>query len=77
MTSSGPADAAALSAATTAMPLDPPTRMPSSRASRRVISNDSASDTAMISCGTAGSYAAGQKSSPTPSTRYGRPVPPE
>ena len=31
----------------------------------------------MISSGTVGSYAAGQKSSPTPSTRYGRPSPPE
>src|SRR5215208_6233063 len=59
------------------MPHDPPTSSASSRASRRVISNESASDTAMISSGTVGSYADGQKSSPTPSTRYGRPVPPE
>ncbi|SKZ57989.1 Uncharacterised protein [Mycobacteroides abscessus subsp. abscessus] len=41
------------------------------------MSNESASETAMISSGMLGSYAVGQKSSPTPSTRYGRPVPPE
>src|SRR4029453_4053789 len=73
----GPARSATLTAATTAIPHEPPTNKASSRASRRVISNESASDTAMISSGTVGSYADGQKSSPTPSTRYGRPVPPE
>ena len=31
----------------------------------------------MISSTTEPSYAVGQKSSPTPSTRYGRPLPPE
>ena len=41
--------AAARSAATTAIPQEPPTRRPSSRASRRVIANESASETAMIS----------------------------
>ncbi|MDQ0950286.1 hypothetical protein QFZ24_004209 [Streptomyces phaeochromogenes] len=35
------------------------------------------SDTATISSATVRSYAVGQKSSPTPSTRYGRPEPPE
>src|ERR1700761_3462293 len=77
MSASGPASSATSSAATTAPPHDPPTGRPSSRASRRVMSNESESDTAMIWSGTVGSYAAGQKSSPTPSTRYGRPVPPE
>ena len=32
---------------------------------------------AMTSSSSAGSHAAGKKSSPTPSTRYGRPEPPE
>ncbi len=43
------------SAATTAMPHEPPTSRPSSRARRRVISKESASETAMISSGTDGS----------------------
>ncbi|CAB4753035.1 unannotated protein [freshwater metagenome] len=49
MTASGPAVAATRSAATIAMPHDPPTSRPSSRASRLVIAKESLSDTAMIS----------------------------
>jgi hypothetical protein len=37
------------------MPQEPPTSSASSRASRRVMSNESASETAMISSGTDGS----------------------
>ncbi len=59
------------------MPQEPPTSSPSSLASRRVIWKESLSDTATISSVTVRSYADGQKSSPTPSTRYGRPEPPE
>ncbi len=59
------------------MPQEPPTSRPSSLARRRVIWNESLSDTATISSVTVRSYADGQKSSPTPSTRYGRPEPPE
>ena len=42
-------------AATTAMPLEPPTSSPSSRASRSVIPNDSASETASTASTTVGS----------------------
>ncbi|SKU47121.1 Uncharacterised protein [Mycobacteroides abscessus subsp. abscessus] len=52
---SGPTFSANRIAATTAMPQDPPTNNPSSRASRRVISKESASDTAMTSSTTLGS----------------------
>ena len=41
------------------------------------MTNDSRSLTASTRSGTEGSKVAGQMSSPTPSTRYGRPVPPE
>ena len=41
------------------------------------VQSESAPDGATISSGTDLSYVEGQKSSPTPSTRYGRPVPPE
>src|SRR5215471_7883290 len=50
---------------------------PSSRVTRRAASNDSASVTITVRSTTDGSNVVGQKSSPTPSTRYGRPVPPE
>ncbi len=50
---------------------------PSSRVTRRAIANDSASLTRITRSTTDGSYVVGQKSSPTPSTRYGRPAPPE
>ncbi len=52
-------------------------RSPSSRVTRRAAANDSASVTITVRSTRAGSYVVGQKSSPTPSTRYGRPVPPE
>ena len=73
----GRSSAATRSAATVAIPHDPPTSSASSRASRRVIANESASETATIRSQMSLSYVVGQKSSPTPSTRYGRPVPPE
>jgi len=46
---SGPALSATRRAATTAIPHEPPTSRPSSRASLRVIANESLSETAMIS----------------------------
>ena len=47
------------------------------RTSRRVIVKESLSLTAMTRSQTSRSYVSGQMSSPTPSTRYGRPLPPE
>ena len=55
MTSPGRAVAATRSAATTASPHEPPTSSASSRASLRVMRNDSASLTAITSSHTAGS----------------------
>ena len=55
MTASSGRSFAARSAATTAMPQEPPTSRPSSRARRRVISKESASLTAMTSSTTDGS----------------------
>ena len=75
--SSAVSSAAIRSAATVAIPHDPPTSSASSRASRRVIANESVSETATMRSQMFLSYVVGQKSSPTPSTRYGRPVPPE
>ena len=69
MTSSGSAVAETRSAAATARPDEPPTSRPSSRASRLVIANESASLIAITSSATFRSKVAGQMSSPTPSTR--------
>ena len=73
----GRARAPTTSAACTAVPHDPPMSRPSSRVTRRAAANDSASVTITVRSTSAGSNVVGQKSSPTPSTRYGRPVPPE
>ena len=64
-------------AAATAVPPEPPISRPSSRATRRAMRNESSSLTAITPSITDGSYVSGQKSSPTPSTMYGRPDPPE
>ena len=61
------------SAACTAVPHDPPMSSPSSRVTRRAAANDSASVTFTMRSTSDGSNVVGQKSSPTPSTRYGRP----
>ena len=52
-------------------------RMPSACDTRRAVRKLSSSLTAMMSSYSSGCQAAGKKSSPTPSTRYGRPDPPE
>ena len=52
-------------------------RRPSSRVTLRAAANDSVSLTFTVRSTSDGSNVVGQKSSPTPSTRYGRPVPPE
>ena len=75
--SSGPARLATWMAAATAMPPDPPIRMPSTSETRRAVRKLSSSLMAMTSSYSSGCHAAGKKSSPTPSTRYGRPEPPE
>ena len=59
------------------MPPEPPMRMPSSRLTWRAVRKLSSSLIAMTSSYSSGDHAAGKKSSPTPSTRYGRPDPPE
>ena len=51
-------------------PPEAPIRMPSSRAMRRVAANDSRSETRIQRSTTSRSNVVGQKSSPTPSTRY-------
>ena len=61
-------DDATLTAACSAVPDDPPARMPSSRASRRAIANDSASVTRTHVSTRLGSKVSGKKSSPMPST---------
>ena len=63
--------------ATSAVPLDSPARMPSSRVSRRAAANASRSDTRTQRSTTVGSYVPGKKSSPIPSVRYGRAVSPD
>ena len=68
---SGPKRFATSSIAHTAVPPEPPTRMPSSRASRRAVRNESRSETVTYSSTSDGSNVVGQKSSPIPSTRYG------
>jgi hypothetical protein len=65
----GPKRCATRSIAQTAVPPEPPTRMPSSRASRRAVRKESRSETVMNSSTSEGSKVVGQKSSPIPSTR--------
>ena len=62
--------AATLSAACSAMPPEPPIRMPSSRATRRAAGNASRSETGSSGRRSSRSNVVGQKSSPTPSIRY-------
>ena len=66
---SGPKRWATCSIAQTAVPPEPPTRMPSSRARRRAVRKESRSETVMNSSTSDGSKVVGQKSSPMPSTR--------
>jgi hypothetical protein len=73
----GPASLGHLDRGGHAMPPEPPIRMPSVRLTRRAVRKLSSSLIAMTSSYRSGSQAAGKKSSPTPSTRYGRPEPPE
>ena len=70
--SGSPISAPTWSAACSAIPPDPPARIPSVCASRRVVRNESRSETVTQRSTEAGSNVCGQKSSPTPSTRYGR-----
>jgi hypothetical protein len=65
----GPKRSATWSIAQTAVPPEPPTRIPSSRASRRAMRKESRSETVMNSSTRDGSKVVGQKSSPMPSTR--------
>jgi hypothetical protein len=58
-------------AAHTAVPPEPPMSRPSSRAIRLAVRNESLSDTVTHWSTIERSNVCGQKSSPTPSTRYG------
>ena len=69
--SSGRARLATWIAAATASPPEPPIRIPSVRLTRRAVWKLSSSLMAITSSYSSGSQAAGKKSSPTPSTRYG------
>ena len=64
-------------AATSAVPDEPPTSSPSSRHARRVMRNDSLSETRSIRSIARRSTVAGKKSSPMPSTLYDFAVSPE
>src|SRR3954471_3904462 len=64
-------------AAANAHPPEPPIRIPSVLLTRRAVRKLSSSLIAITSSYRSGCQAAGKKSSPTPSTRYGRPEPPE
>ena len=59
----------------TLSPADPPSRMPSSRASRRAIANDALSDTCLNSSIQSNQTVVGILSPPMPSTLYGWPSP--
>ena len=67
--SSGPACLATSIAAATAMPPEPPMRMPSSLLTWRAVRKLSSSVMGMTPSYRSGVHAAGKKSSPTPSTR--------
>ena len=69
---SGGSSRATSIAACTASPHEPPISRPSSRATRRVVRKVSRSDTVIQRSTDERSKVSGQKSSPTPSTRYGR-----
>jgi hypothetical protein len=75
--SSGPRSFATSSAAHTAVPEEPPARIPSSRVMRRATRNESLSLTLIQRSTIDRSSVSGHASLPIPSTRYGCGSPPE
>ena len=66
---SGPKSFATSSAAQIVVPAEPPARIPSSRASRRAVTNESRSETRTQRSTTSRDIVTGQVSLPIPSTR--------
>ena len=71
MLASGPTSFASSSAAQIVVPAEPPARIPSSRASRRAVTNESRPETRTQRSTTSRAIVSGHVSLPIPSTRYG------